>query len=257
MNFLNKVDLSSYPAIIVATTVLWLLVTFVGLVATAVLTAINLPVLYDHHFAVLQLQTLIVSTFSLPVFFMLFAITRKKELLSRQLNEVVRTDGLTGLLSREAFLDDFKAENSDRKGEVRDAFLIVDADFFKAINDTHGHIAGDKALVAITEALQRGIRSSDKIGRLGGEEFAIHLRDVTKERAKQIAERLRLNVIDASTEAGIPDLRLSVSIGGVFYKTHHDVVSLLIAADKQLYRAKNNGRNRVEFEIRDQLPVAA
>ena len=170
-------------------------------------------------------------------------------MLRKKLEHVVRKDGLTGILSREAFLDDFRSElaSTDEETRLQDAFLIVDADFFKRINDTHGHVAGDRALVAITNALKKGVRSTDSIGRLGGEEFAIHLRNVSHERAQEVAERIRQLVIAASPEADIPDLKLTVSIGAVTFRKKRDVVDLLIAADKLLYRAKNNGRDRVEL----------
>ena len=208
--------------------------------------------------AIIRFHTwFVASLLAIPVVSGLLWLIHRTETLRRELEHVVRQDDLTGLLSREAFLDDFRIECERSTDEISDAFLIVDADYFKKINDNHGHIAGDRALVAITDALNRGIRGTDRIGRLGGEEFAIHLRDVDKDTAKEIAERLRTNVMEASNTADIPDLKLSVSIGAVFYDTKQDAVSLLTAADRQLYLAKGNGRNRVEIEHWDQLNKAA
>ncbi len=257
MKLLSKIDFSSYTTVAFAVGLFWLVIAAGAAGLMTVLTVINLPEVYKSHMPTVLMHTFTVSILAIPVFYCFFALIRRIELLRRQLHEVVRTDDLTGLLSREAFLHDFRAEFEDCDEEVSDAFLIVDADFFKKINDNHGHIAGDRALVAITNALQKGIRATDRIGRLGGEEFAIHLRGVNKERALEIAERLRKNVMAASHEAEIPDLKLSVSIGAVFYNSKQDVVSLLIAADRQLYRAKDNGRNRVEFEHREEFAVAA
>ena len=258
MKLLSRIDFSSYTTVAIAVGLFWLLIAAGAAGITTVLTAINLPEVYANDMATVHMHTFIVSVLAIPVFFCFFALIRRIELLRRQLHEVVRTDDLTGLLSREAFLDDFRSEfETNQEEEVSDAFLIVDADFFKKINDNHGHIAGDKALVAITNALRKGIRATDRIGRLGGEEFAIHLRGVNKARAQEIAERLRKNVMEASDQAGIEDLKLSVSIGAVFYESRQDVISLLIAADRQLYRAKDNGRNRVEFEHRLDVAAAA
>ncbi|MEM7215096.1 MAG: GGDEF domain-containing protein [Pseudomonadota bacterium] len=258
MKYLSKIDLSSYSVLTAIIFVMWLCTVLVSDFITVWATWINFPQNYEQDIDLVRKQALFTATvLSLPIFGCFLMFIRKIELLRRQLDETVRHDDLTGLLSREAFLDDFRNEYGRSKGEVSDAFLIVDADFFKKINDTHGHIAGDRALVAITNALKKGIRGTDRIGRLGGEEFAIHLKNVSEERAREIAERLRQNVVAASSEAEIPDLRLSVSIGAVAYKKKHDVVSLLIAADRLLYKAKDNGRDRVEFEYRDELPVAA
>lgn len=138
-----------------------------------------------------------------------------------------------------------EVKNNETSCETN-AFLLIDADFFKRINDTHGHQVGDKALVIITNALKEGIRSSDYIGRIGGEEFGAYLKDTDKERTLEIAERLRLNVKQANTIFGYPDIDLSVSIGAVVYEQNIQLPNLMKKADELLYKAKENGRNRVE-----------
>lgn len=210
-----------------------------------------LPLLRWHSFVISSLVPV-------PLFLLFLFHIRDVEEKRDTLQENIRRDNLTGLLTREAFLADIRAELAQvsNKHKLEDAFLIVDADFFKLINDTHGHIAGDRALIAITNALKKGIRGTDRIGRLGGEEFAIQLKGVSAERALEIAERLRQNVTEASHEADIPDLKLTVSIGAVAYTTKRDVVDLLIGADKLLYKAKENGRDRVEFARFDCLAAA-
>lgn len=193
-----------------------------------------------------------------PVFLAVFWVMSDIETRRRKLENTVRHDGLTGLLSREAFLSDVRADLACvcEDARLEEAFLIVDADFFKKINDRHGHIAGDKALLAITGALKKGIRSTDRIGRLGGEEFAIQLRRVDRETALEIAERLRKNVAEAAPIADMPDLKLSVSIGAVTYSSKRELVELLIAADKLMYRAKDNGRDRVEYASIEMMQAA-
>ncbi|MEM9329824.1 MAG: GGDEF domain-containing protein [Pseudomonadota bacterium] len=259
MNFLERFDFSSYKTMAATIIVLWVIIGIGADGLTTVFTAMNLPEVYAEKMHVVRMHTWLVSSLlAFPVLAGFLVFIRHIELLRKDLKQIIRRDDLTGILSREAFLEDLRSELAqESQDEVSDAFLIVDADFFKKINDNHGHIAGDRALVAITNALKKGIRASDRIGRLGGEEFAIHLKHVDKKTAQEIAERLRKNVMASSHEAEIPDLQLSVSIGAVFYNTKQDVVSLLTAADRQLYKAKDNGRNRVEFELRDSIARAA
>ncbi|MGI9352590.1 MAG: GGDEF domain-containing protein [Rhizobiaceae bacterium] len=258
MKYLEKIDLSSYRTIATVFVTLCLLIVGSADLITTMLTSINLPDVYQERMGIIRFHTwFVASLLAIPVVSGLLWLIHRTETLRRELEHVVRLDDLTGLLSREAFLEDFRNECAQPGDDVSDAFLIVDADFFKKINDSHGHIAGDRALVAITDALSCGIRDADRIGRLGGEEFAIHLRGVDKDKAMEIAERLRTNVMAASGNAEIPDLKLSVSIGAVFYDKKQDIVSLLTAADQQLYLAKGNGRNRVEFEHCDAMTKAA
>ncbi len=254
MYLLEKLNLARWPVVISATFLCWLFTVFASDVITTWMTFRNFEALYTSIIWDIRVQTFFTTTvLSLPLFVIFLLFIRKIEMLRQKLETIVRKDGLTGILSREAFLEDLKQELAaiPDGSELQDAFLIVDADFFKRINDTHGHVAGDRALVAITNALKKGVRSSDSIGRLGGEEFAIHLRNVSEERAKEVSERLRQLVIESSAEAEIPDLKLTVSIGAVSFKQKRDVVDLLIAADKLLYRAKDNGRDRVEFSTID------
>lgn len=182
---------------------------------------------------------ILASVFFSVLLYLLNYVNEMKNALSRQ----VRYDSLTGLLTREAFLGDFKKQKVEKNN---DAFLIIDADFFKTINDTHGHLAGDRALVTITEALKSGIRKIDTIGRIGGEEFAVHLKSVNYQLAVDIAERLRKNVKAANETFDLDDVDLSVSIGAVIYKEKIDLPTLMTKADRLLYKAKEKGRNRVE-----------
>ncbi len=199
-------------------------------------------------------QTLITTFLLSTVFFALLLyilnyVNEVRHALSRQ----VRYDSLTGLLTREAFLGDFKKQKVQKKN---DAFLIIDADLFKTINDTHGHLAGDRALIQITEALKKGIRKTDTIGRIGGEEFAVHLKGVNYQLAVDIAERLRENVKAANESFDLEDVDLSVSIGAVIYKEKIDLPTLMTKADRLLYKAKENGRNRVEHNRINNTAIA-
>lgn len=152
-------------------------------------------------------------------------------------------DAMTGLANRERFL----AYLSELKRQSDSGFLLmIDADHFKQINDLHGHDAGDRALLAVGQAIAGSIRSTDLGARIGGEEFAIVLRGSSVEGAALIAERVRANVENISlfTADGSP-LTVTVSIGGAAFGPQSRSKEIMREADSQLYLAKRGGRNRV------------
>lgn len=155
-----------------------------------------------------------------------------------RLEEKSRRDPMTGMLNRETF---FAALDRSRRRTDRGALLIIDADHFKKINDSFGHLTGDRALLDIAAAISR---SGDVLGRIGGEEFAAFLIGASADEAKQVAERVRREVelvtFSPDNEVIVP---LTVSIGGTLCQTDANVSDLMRVADKHLYRAKNKGRN--------------
>jgi diguanylate cyclase (GGDEF)-like protein len=164
--------------------------------------------------------------------------------LERRLRERAETDGLTGVLLRNRFLDLGRAALHQAQ-ELRQpmAMLFLDADHFKRINDDHGHAAGDAALVALAARLRTQGRRNDLIGRIGGEEFAMLLPGVDLEQALVRAEQLRLAVAASHHPGG----RLSASIGvAVCLPGGCDSIeSLLARADLAMRQAKREGRDRV------------
>lgn len=240
----NRINLSSPINFCFAVIACVLTTCFLSDIITVYCFNIRIPDVMAKHEAEIRLQTFITTASISTVFFsaMLLLIRHVNHLRSA-LSEEIRYDTLTGLLSREAFLNEVK-DNEKIRGI--NAFLLIDADFFKRINDTHGHLVGDEALITMTNALQQGVRSSDFIGRIGGEEFGVHLKNVDKARALEIAERLRLNVKETNTTFGYADIDLSVSIGAVVYEETIALPDLMKQADELLYKAKKNGRNRVE-----------
>jgi diguanylate cyclase (GGDEF)-like protein len=171
------------------------------------------------------------------------------------LGREARNDQLTGLLNRRGFLDAAHVElaRAVRTAEPL-AMLAVDVDHFKKLNDGFGHAAGDDALAALGSLLLRLARAHDIVARTGGEEFALLLPGTDLSAALHVAQRLR----DAVTE--LPSARpLTVSIG-VDVRNPDDAGSsldeLLLGADRALYRAKRNGRNRVEVHGRSSVEPA-
>ena len=133
-----------------------------------------------------------------------------------------------------------------KSNEVPLSLLLVDIDRFKNINDTYGHSAGDTVLKLVAETILESVRSSDFVFRYGGEEFLIVLIETPKERAQVIAERLRQKVEEF--EFALPNasaVRVTVSVGLAAHEGHPDPKYLIDQADKALYRAKQEGRNRV------------
>lgn len=171
------------------------------------------------------------------------------QLANKRLEHLATTDGLTGLYNHRYF-----RERLD--GELERAFryrlplscLIFDVDNFKSLNDTFGHLLGDSVLKELAQHASGHIRKSDLIARYGGEEFVVILPQTDAEGAATEAERLRLEIERHTFQGVPPERRVTVSIGAA--ALHHDVMmngdDLLHAADKALYDAKKNGKNRIE-----------
>ncbi|MGB0669927.1 MAG: diguanylate cyclase [Rhodospirillales bacterium] len=173
-------------------------------------------------------------------------ITRQKQ-REQVLAKAATRDALTGLYNRRGFTE--RAERTFKQlqatGEPA-SFLMIDIDHFKSINDTFGHAAGDLALCHISEKLLDGLRESDILGRIGGEEFGILLPGIGADRAAQLGERLRRAVETSALDLpGRAIVRMTVSLGLAEAKMGRDLAHLMEDADKALYRAKDDGRNRL------------
>jgi diguanylate cyclase (GGDEF)-like protein len=160
-------------------------------------------------------------------------------------------DGLTGLLNRAEFLRLATAEVTlMRRTRTNAALILADLDNFKRINDTHGHQAGDRALQAFAHACAATVRSSDLVGRYGGEEFILLLPGTGMDRAEQITREIssRLKTVEESDDLRMP----TVSYGIVSTDPSVTLDASIASADAALYRAKTLGRNRAVRE--DQYP---
>jgi diguanylate cyclase (GGDEF)-like protein len=166
---------------------------------------------------------------------------------SRFKDEAYR-DGLTGIPNRRAFDEELSRRFSKlASGGASFALAMIDIDRFKALNDTHGHLAGDACIVRVAAVLSAAIRQpKDFVARFGGEEFAVVMEDVGSGEALLLCERIRALVEDSEIleTAGA----VTVSIGGALAEAEDGRTQLLGRADELLYLAKSRGRNRVEFE---------
>jgi diguanylate cyclase (GGDEF)-like protein len=159
-----------------------------------------------------------------------------------------RTDPLTGLANRRGFSERFAQviTETDRYGGSA-ALVLMDVDFFKKVNDTYGHEAGDAVLVALGEVVAEGRRTVDLAARLGGEELALILPQTDMSSARELAERLRKRIESLSVRTNSGEVRVTTSFGVAEYSARSgEGDKVFERADQALYAAKRNGRNRVE-----------
>lgn len=164
-----------------------------------------------------------------------------------QLARIALSDGLTGLFNRAYFDATISQEMARcaRRG-LPLTLLMVDLDYFKKINDTYGHLAGDRALEAVAQVLTSMSRTSDTVCRFGGEEFAIILPETTNSNAVIVAERIRKKI--AQLDLGFP-LTASIGVGSAKVSKCLLPEHIIAEADGALYEAKRKGRNRVESVV--------
>jgi diguanylate cyclase (GGDEF)-like protein len=182
-----------------------------------------------------------------------------RAVVARQLEQRAATDGKTGLLNAAAWHEKARRalDRAHRHGGAA-GVLILDLDHFKAVNDTHGHLAGDEVLLAVAETLRHEVRENDVVGRFGGEEFVVLVRDLPltaagRQQLERVAERIRSRVAQLAVAVDTPDgpltiTGLSTSVGAVFHLGRTGTLEQVLgAADAALYAAKRDGRNRVRF----------
>ena len=176
--------------------------------------------------------------------------TQELSLANAKLEQLATTDPLTGIGNRRRMTSQITLElERSRRHRHPLSLLMADIDHFKLVNDSHGHDTGDRAIVAVARTLSLGVRSIDLASRFGGEEFVMLLPETDMALAASAAERLRAEVeaLQVADEDGHP-VALTISIG-VATADPDDVIdtvsTLLIRADRALYRAKHEGRNRV------------
>lgn len=172
---------------------------------------------------------------------------RKLKILNKKLKKLYLTDKLTGLYNRFKIDKELslQKDNIDRNDSYSCGLILIDIDYFKSINDTLGHLVGDCILKDISKLLKNNLRKTDIIGRWGGEEFLIILPFTSKDIAKKVAENLRV-LIEENNFSYKMNRKITISIGVTEFSKSKSVEDTLLLVDNLLYKAKENGRNRVE-----------
>lgn len=233
--------LSRWPAIIV-------LLSHAAILCARAPIIIGLPLESDLDFlrsvpfAVMILGSVL---YTITFAFLLLSMTKERGELRHKTAALI--DPLTGLANRRAFLHEADAVAQRRaKGNEPLSVILADLDRFKTVNDEFGHAIGDRVLQVFADTIRRTLRAHDVSGRLGGEEFAFMLPGASVQDAAQVAERIRLRFADAALTIGTHAVASTVSIGVASTSAPMaNVADLLATADRALYRAKAEGRDRV------------
>jgi len=164
----------------------------------------------------------------------------------KRVSETIFFDSLTGIGDRRHIenrikfaLEDFKTSN------IRFGVLFIDIDHFKQLNDTCGHLAGDKVLRFIANTLRQNLRATDSCGRWGGEEFLALILDIDMDGITVVAEKIRKLIEQAKIQDGNRNLSVTISIGASVNQTNDTVESLIQRTDQLMYKSKQNGRNHI------------
>jgi diguanylate cyclase (GGDEF)-like protein len=166
----------------------------------------------------------------------------------RQMYDSALRDGLTKAFNKRYFDDRLNSEfRFAERHQVPLNLLLLDLDHFKRVNDEHGHIAGDHVLRSFAAAVQDSVRNEDVFARYGGEEFAVITRAISREDARKFGERLRALVekLEVVHEGTTIPITVSIGIAGLPENQAESPTDLIAAADRALYHAKAEGRNRV------------
>jgi diguanylate cyclase (GGDEF)-like protein len=188
-------------------------------------------------------------TWATPAMYLLVAMLHRSTMIV-QLQAAAKTDGRTGLLNATAWqqLAQSLVQRAARERQPA-AVMLIDLDHFKAVNDSHGHLAGDVVLRAVADCIKRELRGYDAVGRYGGEEFIAYLDRLDGAAALSVADRLRLAIRELPLDDGIA---ITASFGLATYPHHGANIDTLIhAADVALYSAKRAGRDRVAIHGTD------
>jgi len=184
-------------------------------------------------------------------------VTERKQMLE-EMCRLARTDSLTGLWNRGYFMELAGREVARcLRNETPLSLLIVDVDYFKAVNDSYGHDVGDQALIGLAKTLRHSVRDVDIVGRYGGEEFVVMLPDAAHDEAVTVSQRVAEKVRQTIVKCNDIEIPLTVSVGMTSLRNGDDLDAMLKFADIALYAAKKKGRDRVEIYQRDPNPCSA
>ena len=176
----------------------------------------------------------------------LVTAVRMKAQRTRDMRFFMERDSLTGLLNHSNLLEKIEYE-IQRAGRIEGSltFAMIDLDHFKSVNDTYGHLTGDRVLKSLARLLRERLRKTDLIGRYGGEEFGVILLDTSPEDAAEILDQIRQSFARIRHTAENRDFYVTLSCGLASYPRYGSVNDITEAADRALYDAKEHGRNRV------------
>src|SRR5207302_1669149 len=194
--------------------------------------------------------------FTISIAFILLAMAKERTELRHR--TAARTDQLTGIANRRGFLEQSAILKRRALDAQPVAVLLFDLDHFKLVNDQFGHAIGDRTLQIFADTAKANLGSAGLVGRWGGDEFAAVLCGTTRDHAATLAERIQVGFEKATADIQGRPVKATVSSGMVFSASGLlDLPALLAQADAALYRAKQNGRNRLEIETRDASAAAA
>lgn len=236
-------DLGDLPVAVWRRVLIWTTLVTAGLILACVIIAWSIATLDGRSFGpnFLTLSIVLPLLVGGPMIFMHLLRLSQLRLANQTLQVLASTDWLTACLNRRAFTHAVTDE-LDNSG----AFLVVDADHFKFINDRFGHDQGDEVLQLIASTIKASVREDDLVGRLGGEEFGVFLSGTNLEQAKVVGERICSAVSAAHFAPNGRPYRLSVSVGGACFESGISFSELFRIADQRLYGVKQSGRDRAD-----------
>ncbi|WEI03206.1 GGDEF domain-containing protein [Acinetobacter johnsonii] len=170
---------------------------------------------------------------------------QQRDALEFRLKNIAHLDSLTGVANRYALNEYIKLLENQPTQFSETCLMVIDIDHFKQVNDVYGHLMGDQVIQFVVEKLKENIRTSDLLVRYGGDEFIVLIENVGMERALKIAEKIRSEIYEAKPVDNVrcPDLKVSISIGVAIGATNW--MALLEKADRALFQAKEQGKNKV------------
>lgn len=198
----------------------------------------------------LILTTIITVIVAYPIALLFLGQAAEVSRLAEELREASQTDHLTRLANRREFMasvGDMLAQSRNPGGAG--TLLFIDADHFKQINDTYGHGVGDEVLIALGQVIRDSVRQADVAARVGGEEFAVFLHNADVAVAQTVAERIRTQAHHISQTMEMDRVGITVSIGIARHSKGQGLEDVLRAADRSLYIAKEQGRDRIVQDI--------
>jgi diguanylate cyclase len=235
-----------------------------GLFLNVVMFTCILMMIYNPHLIEADYRTEEVARFAPTYIVNLFLCFIAEYFRNRSHNELstinmdrlklANTDALTTLPNRR-FIDSvfMDAAKNDHNNHFPMTIVAIDIDHFKQVNDTYGHDTGDKVLQYVAKLLKRNIRENDVVARIGGEEFLVIFPRTTQSVGLKIAEKIRNIVEQSPYKDNDISIKLSISLGCTEVKKYVFIEKAIKDADKFLYQAKSNGRNRLEFENTDNI----